>query len=95
MSHMIFIDLHLMGMFCSFNHFKNTYIETDQIYIYIYIYIYLYIKLASVCLSVCVSVCSCLNAALTAALINLKFGMHTHIRSDCAIGYIFLNFFDF
>ena len=42
----------------------------------------------SVCLSVCLFVCSCLFAGLTAARINLKFGMHTLIGSDCAIGYI-------
>ena len=46
------------------------------------------IKLASVCLFVC----SCLNAGLTAALFNLIFGMHTHIGSDCAIGYMILTF---
>merc|ERR1712121_280165 len=50
--------------------------------------IYIYIKIESVCLSVC----SCLFAGLTAARINLKFGMHTLIGSDCAIGYIILNF---
>ena len=38
------------------------------------------------------SVCSCLNAGLTAARINLIFGMHTHIGSDCAIGYMILTF---
>ena len=48
----------------------------------------IYIKIESVCLSVCLSVCSCLFAGLTAARINLKFGMHTLIGSDCAIGYI-------
>ena len=37
-------------------------------------------------------VCSCLIAGLTAAPINLKFGMHTHIRWDCAIGYMILTF---
>ena len=37
-------------------------------------------------------VCSCLNAGLTAARINLIFGMHTHIGSDCAIGYMILTF---
>ena len=36
--------------------------------------------------------CSCLNAGLTAERINLKFGMHTHIWSDCAIGYMILTF---
>ena len=41
---------------------------------------------------VCLSVCSCLNAGLTAERINLKFGMHTHIWSDCAIGYMILTF---
>ena len=39
---------------------------------------------------VCLSVCLCLNAGLTAARINLIFGMHTHIWSDCAIGYMIL-----
>merc|ERR1711895_129247 len=56
------------------------------------IYIYIYIYKVSICLCVCLCVCSCLNAGLTAAPINLKFGMHTHIRSDCAIGYIILTF---
>ena len=46
----------------------------------------------SVCLFVCLFVCSCLNAGLTAARINLIFGMHTHIGSDCAIGYMILTF---
>ena len=41
---------------------------------------------------VCLSVCSCLNAGLTAGRINLKFGMHTLIGSDCAIGYMILTF---
>ena len=36
--------------------------------------------------------CSCLFAGLTAARINLKFGMHTLIGSDCAIDYIILTF---
>ena len=48
----------------------------------------IYIKIQSVCLSVC----SCLFAGLTAARINLIFGMHTLIWSDCAIGYIILTF---
>ena len=43
-------------------------------------------------LSVCLFVCSCLFAGLTAARINLKFGMNTHIWSDCAIGYMILTF---
>ena len=43
-------------------------------------------------MSVCLSVCSCLNAGLTAARINLIFGMHTLIGSDCAIGYMILTF---
>ena len=30
------------------------------------------------------------NAGLTAARINLIFGMHTHIWSDCTIGYMVL-----
>ena len=41
-------------------------------------------------MSVCLSVCLCLFAGLTAARINLIFGMHTLIWSDCAIGYIIL-----
>ena len=56
------------------------------------LYISIYIKLQSVCLSVCLSVCSRLNAGLTADRINLKFGMHTHIWSDCVIGYMILTF---
>ena len=40
----------------------------------------------------CLCVCLCLNAGLTAALINLIFGLHTHIRRDCAIGYMISNF---
>ena len=36
--------------------------------------------------------CSCLNAGLTAERINLKFGVHIHIWSDCAIGYMILTF---
>ena len=44
----------------------------------------------SVC--VCVCVCSCLNAGLTAVRINLIFGKHTHICSDCAIGYMISTF---
>ena len=46
----------------------------------------------SVCMSVCMCVCSCLNAGLTAERINLIFGMHNLIWSDCAIGYIILTF---
>ena len=45
-----------------------------------------------VCLFVCLFVCSCLNAGLTVAPINLIFGMHTLIESDCAIGYMILTF---
>ena len=45
-----------------------------------------------VCVSVCMSVCLCLNAGLTAARINLIFGMHIHIGSDCAIVYMILTF---
>ena len=56
------------------------------------VYIYKYIKLQSVCLSVCLSVCSCLFTGLTAAPVNLIFGMHTHIRRDCVIGYMILTF---
>ena len=41
---------------------------------------------------VCLSVCSCLNAGLTAGRINLIFGMHILIWSDCAIGYMILIF---
>merc|ERR1712215_576327 len=37
-------------------------------------------------------VCSCLFAGLTATRINLKFGMHTLIGFECAIGYIILTF---
>ena len=55
-------------------------------------YISIYIKIQSVCRFVCLSVCSCLNAGLTAERINLIFGMHTHIWSDCAIGYMILTF---
>ena len=40
----------------------------------------------------CLCVCSCLNAGLTAAQINLIFGIHTHIGSDCAISYMILTF---
>ena len=36
--------------------------------------------------------CLCLNAGLTASPINLIFSMHTHIRRDCAIGYLILTF---
>ena len=46
----------------------------------------------SACLAACLSVCLCLIAGLTAAPINLIFGMHTHIRRDCAIGYMILTF---
>merc|ERR1711895_88341 len=56
--------------------------------IYVGMYISTYIKIQSVCLSVC----SCFFAGLTAARINLIFGMHTIIWSDCAIGYIILTF---
>merc|ERR1712121_610951 len=56
------------------------------------IYIYTYIYVNTICLSVCVCVCLYLNAGLTAARINLIFGMHTLIWSDCAIGYIILTF---
>ena len=45
-----------------------------------------------VCLCVCLCVCSCLNAGLTAPRINLIFGIHTHIGSDCAIAYMILTF---
>ena len=45
-----------------------------------------------VCMYVIMSVCLCLNAGLTAARINLIFGIHTHIGSDCAIGYMILTF---
>ena len=38
------------------------------------------------------SVCSYLNAGLTTARINLIFGIHNHIGSDCAIGYMILTF---
>ena len=37
-------------------------------------------------------VCLCLNVGLTASRINLIFGIHTHIGSDCAIGYMILTF---
>ena len=37
-------------------------------------------------------VCLCLFTDLTAAPVNLIFGMHTHIRSDCVIGYMILTF---
>ena len=56
------------------------------------IYIYIYIYKVAICLFVCLSVCSCLYAGLTAEMINMKFGMHTHIWSACAIGYMNLNF---
>ena len=41
---------------------------------------------------VCLFVYSIVFAGLTAALINLIFGMHTHIRRDCIIGYMILTF---
>ena len=41
-----------------------------------------------VCLCVCVLVCSCLFTGLTTKPVNLIFGMHTYIRSDCVIGYM-------
>ena len=47
-----------------------------------------YIKLQSVC----VFMCSCLCTGLTAAPINLIFGIHTHIRCSCVIGYMILIF---
>merc|ERR1712121_101618 len=56
------------------------------------IYIYTYIYVNTICLSVCVCVCLYLNTGLTAARINLIFGMHTLIWSDCAIGYMILTF---
>ena len=52
----------------------------------------MYVYKIAICLSVCLSVCSCLNVGLTAARISLIFGMHSHIRSDCAIGYMILIF---
>ena len=57
--------------------------------VFIYIYIYKIRICMYVCMYVCLSVCSCLNAGLTAERMNLKFGMHTLVGSDCAIGYIF------
>ena len=43
---------------------------------------------------VCLTVFLCLYlfTGLTAIPINLIFGMHTHIRSDCVIGYMILTF---
>ena len=41
-------------------------------------------------MSVCMILC--LFTDLTTAWINLIFRMHTHIRRDCAIGYMILTF---
>ena len=66
--------------------------QTDTQIAILYIYRYIYIYKIAICLSVCMYVCLCLNAGLTAARINLIFGMHTLIWSDCAIGYMILTF---
>ena len=71
---------------------SQTDIQTDCNFIYRYIYKDTVCLCVCFCVCVCLCVCSCLNAGLTAARINLIFGMHTHIWSDCAIGYMILTF---